>query len=84
MSVRRKAWSVRHKSSVILLLGTMVLALAACGAKEDATADTLTQRERDSAIGASSLPGARGVSGALRAVDSANARNAALDSIGEN
>jgi hypothetical protein len=41
-----------------------------------------TQRERDSVLGASKLPGAQGVRGALRASDSAAARNARLDSVG--
>ena len=40
-----------------------------------------TQRERDSVLGASKLPGAQGVRGALRAADSADARNARLDSV---
>lgn len=40
-----------------------------------------TQRERDSIIGSSRLPGARGVRGALAASDSIAARNARLDSM---
>jgi hypothetical protein len=40
-----------------------------------------SERERDSILGASQLPGARGVRGALGASDSADARNARLDSI---
>ena len=40
-----------------------------------------TERARDSVIGASSLPGAQGVRGALRATDSAAARRAIEDSI---
>jgi len=40
-----------------------------------------TQRERDSVLGASKLPGAAGVRGAIRAADSAGARNARLDSV---
>ena len=63
-----------------ILLACLVLA-AACAAPERDAADTLTQRERDSTIGASKLPGAPGVSAAIRAADSANARNARLDSI---
>lgn len=45
-------------------------------------ADTLTARQRDSILGESSLPGARGVGGALRAADSAAARARRADSIG--
>ena len=40
-----------------------------------------SERERDSILGASQLPGARGVRGALKASDSADARNARLDSV---
>jgi hypothetical protein len=45
-------------------------------------ADTLTTRQRDSVIGESRLPGARGVTKALELVDSANARTARIDSGG--
>ncbi len=41
-----------------------------------------TERQVDSAIGQSRLPGAAGVRGAMRAADSATARNARLDSLG--
>jgi len=53
-----------------------LLALSAGCADKPATpaADTLTRRERDSIIGASALPGAGGVNGALRATDSAAVR----------
>ena len=65
----------------------VVLALAAlpamgCGKKEEAPAKPqMTERQRDSVIGASKLPGARGVQNALRAQDSIQARNNRLDSI---
>ena len=60
-----------------------LLLVLACGKKESRTParDSLTQRQRDSAIGASSLPGAQGVQGAMHAADSAAARNARVDSI---
>ncbi len=45
-------------------------------------ADTLTTRQRDSVIGESPLPGARGVRSALRIADSAAARTARIDSLG--
>ena len=41
----------------------------------------LTQRQHDSVIGASGLPGASGIRGAMRVVDSSKARNALLDSV---
>lgn len=71
-----------------LILCTTLAAGAACAAAPDAGPDSaaaraaLTQRQRDSAIGASRLPGAQGVTGALRAADSASARRAALEAAG--
>jgi hypothetical protein len=62
----------------------LCLLLAACAKPEGSGAtgrDTLTQRQRDSILGASRLPGAGGIRGALRAQDSAAARNARVDSI---
>jgi hypothetical protein len=41
----------------------------------------VSQRERDSLIGASKLPGAQGVRGALKVADSAAARNTRVDSV---
>jgi hypothetical protein len=59
----------------------ILLVTAGCTATEKPERAS-TQRERDSVIGASQLPGARGVRGALGAADSAAARNARLDSVG--
>ena len=55
-----------------------LLALVACSSKPR---DNLTQRERDSIIGASKLPNAAGVRGALKVSDSADARRNLEDSI---
>ncbi|MFQ5678370.1 MAG: hypothetical protein ACE5HP_02835 [Gemmatimonadota bacterium] len=52
------------------------------GNAADAARDTLTRRQKDSILGESPLPGARGVRGALRAADSVNARYRRLDSLG--
>lgn len=58
---------------------------AACGTGDADSAgtgaDTITRAQRDSVIGASGLPGAAGVQGALRVADSAAARQRALDSL---
>jgi hypothetical protein len=62
------------------LMGLALLAVA-CVQDSSSHAPGRTQRERDSALGASNLPGAGGVRGALRADDSAAARNARLDSL---
>ncbi len=67
----------------VLMLGVLVMA-AACGAKETPTPVKRTaaeQRAVDSTVGASRLPGARGVQGALRASDSAKARAREIDSL---
>lgn len=61
----------------------ILLTVAACGGKSDThnvATDTLTTRQRDSAIGASGLPGAAGVQKAMTAADSAAARAARIDS----
>jgi hypothetical protein len=63
------------------LLILFFLLTAACTSDSRQTRPA-TQRERDSVLGASKLPGAHGVRGALRAADSAAARNARLDSVG--
>jgi hypothetical protein len=67
----------------LLLLG--LLAAAGCAPKPAAAParDTLSQRQRDSVIGQSALPGARGVQGALAAQDTAAARARALDSVAQ-
>ena len=57
-------------------------ALVACGSGDTAQndRDTMTQRQKDSVLAQSRLPGARGVGMALSASDSAKARQAQLDS----
>lgn len=57
----------------ILILAVVGLGLG-CTPKDEEQRP-LTQRERDSIIGESNLPGARGVRGALRVADSVTARN---------
>ncbi|HWP37710.1 MAG TPA: hypothetical protein VNL18_09205 [Gemmatimonadales bacterium] len=67
----------------LVLIVLVVVVLASCGGGEPPrqSADTLTRRQRDSAIGASGLPGARGVQRALEAADTAAARSTRLDSL---
>ena len=60
------------------------LLISACAKKNSAPPpprDAAAQRAVDSTIGASKLPGAQGVRGALKASDSAAARRAELDSL---
>jgi hypothetical protein len=60
----------------------VLVAISGCSPKpEDNGKHQRSERERDSILGASRLPGARGVRGALGASDSADARNARLDSV---
>jgi hypothetical protein len=65
----------------IVLASTVLLLVCACAQREDQSKRPATERERDSVLGASRLPGATGVRGALRAQDSAAARNSRLDSV---
>ena len=70
------------RSPSLLAALVVILALAGCSPKpEEGSKPQRTERERDSVIGASRLPGAGGVRGALRESDSATARNARLDSV---
>ena len=65
-------------------LGFVIAAVAigatACGKDETETKRDLTQREKDSILGASTIPGAKAVKRAMTSADSATARQARLDS----
>lgn len=69
----------------ITLTGLLVL-FAACGGDDRAPAqtvnrDTLTQRQKDSILAQSRIPGASGVGKAMRVADSTSARAQAADTI---
>ena len=69
-------------SSAILLL----LLLAACGGGKPerssaAPGDSLTERQRDSILAGSRIPGARGVGAAMRYADSTSTHIRATDSV---
>jgi hypothetical protein len=68
-----------------MLLGALALALGACAkdASEDSRA-ALTQREKDSILAGSQIPGARAVGKTLTTADSAAARQARIDSAQQN
>lgn len=56
----------------------------ACGGGKSRTAgaaDTLTERQRDSILAQSKIPGAAGVGRAMKAADSTSARIRATDSV---
>ena len=65
------------------VIGVCLLLAGCSGGRSGSSraADTLTERQRDSILAGSSIPGARGVGAALRAADSTNARIRATDSV---
>jgi hypothetical protein len=70
----------------VLALGAALgcaLALASCAKSGSETKRELTERERDSTIGESVLPGAGVVKRAMSASDSAAARARAMDASGQ-
>jgi hypothetical protein len=64
-----------------LASGFLLLSLSGCLVDHVERRAPASERERDSIIGASRLPGAQGVGGALRVSDSARARVTREDSI---
>ena len=71
---------MRVRSLIIVLI-----LLAACSGgksvKSAADRDSLTERQRDSILAKSRIPGASGVGSAMRAADSTSARIRATDSV---
>jgi hypothetical protein len=67
--------------TTVLASMALLLVCAACGPGKDQPQRPTTERERDSVLGASRLPGATGVRGALRVQDTAAAQNSRLDSV---
>ena len=67
-------------ATVLAMVGTL---LAGCVKSDEGgnNRDTMTQRQKDSVLAQSGLPGARGVSKAMRAADSAKAHQAQADSV---
>jgi len=64
------------------LLAISVALLSSCMKPEERNdRDTMTQRQKDSVLGQSGIPGAQGVTKALRASDSAKAHQAQVDSV---
>jgi hypothetical protein len=65
----------------IVIGGLLMLCCISCSPRREQPEGAQGQRARDSVIGASRLPGAGGVRGALRATDSAAARRRLEDSV---
>jgi hypothetical protein len=83
--VRRLSAIGYRLSAPAVSLG-ILLAVGACGGGSGggsrAGGDTLTERQRDSMLSTSKIPGASGVGKAMTAADSASARVRAADTIG--
>jgi hypothetical protein len=68
---------MRHRIVAV----AFALAVSACASKSEGNRrDTMTQRQKDSTLAQTGLPGAQGVAKALAAADSAKARQARIDS----
>ena len=67
------------------LLALAIVTLVACGGdsadKQAVNRDTLTQRQKDSILAKSSIPGASNVGRAMRAADSTSAGARRVDSV---
>jgi len=69
-----------------LLLGLLLVPASGCGGGQTRTSgaaggDTLSERQRDSMLAQSRIPGATGVGKAMRVADSTSARVRAADSV---
>jgi len=68
-----------------ILLAPLLLSLAACAGqssdKQAVNRDTLTERQKDSILAKSSIPGARAVGRAMTAADSTSAGAHRADSV---
>lgn len=69
------------KSILLVISLGFMLGCGSGGSSQTVNRDTLTQRQKDSILANSKLPGARGVGSALRASDSIGARVQRSDSI---
>jgi hypothetical protein len=71
--------------SAATVLFSFLLAVGACGEKSDAArkaaADSLSERQRDSILAKSRIPGASAVGRAMTAADSTSARVQASDTV---
>lgn len=82
----RRLSDISYQTSATALLFGVLLAVGACGGGSSggsrAGGDTLTERQRDSMLSTSKIPGASGVGKAMTVADSASARVRAADTIG--
>ena len=64
-----------------LLIPVLFMACGSGKSRAAGAADTLTERQRDSILAQSRIPGAAGVGRAMKAADSTSARIRATDSV---
>lgn len=69
------------RRALALLISLSVLSACSGKPQQANNRDTMTQRQKDSVLAQSGLPGAAGVGMALKTADSLKAKQAALDSI---
>jgi hypothetical protein len=76
---------IGRRLSVVAVSCGVLLVMGACGGKSDesrkAASDTLSERQRDSILAKSSIPGASAVGKAMTAADSTSARVRASDTV---
>ena len=79
----KKLSAIGRRLSVVGVLAVVLGAACGGGSGSKRTAqDTLTERQRDSILAKSSIPGASAVGRAMTAADSTSARVRAADTIG--
>ena len=82
----RRLSDISYQTSATAWLLGILLAVGACGGGNSggrrAGGDTLSERQRDSILAKSSIPGASAVGKAMTAADSTSARIQAADTIG--
>ncbi|HYU52179.1 MAG TPA: hypothetical protein VEK37_04515 [Gemmatimonadaceae bacterium] len=72
------------KRGITILVAALCLVSAACSKETEQTRSTLSQREKDSILAGSQIPGARAVKKTMTTADSAAARQARIDSAQQN
>jgi hypothetical protein len=81
----RKLSAIGYQPSARAVLFAVLLAVAGCGGGSSdgrrAGGDTLSERQRDSILSQSRIPGASAVGKAMRVADSTSARVQAADTI---
>jgi hypothetical protein len=69
--------------ATLLTLGAIACSGGETGKTQTVNRDTLSQRQKDSILAQSKIPGARGVGRAMTVADSTSARVHAADTVGD-